>query len=167
MNELWSVWREIVVTQVVERLLFGVLNELWLNLHPLGFENLDNSEIKPIKFHSQCKLFADLTTYCRQMGHSAICLPQFVHVHMCPHSSITQSIWIRKWINLFLLNCLSQSSPENPYKFCKENRHPCYPHSLCSAAPVSKVSVGFSRVHPSRHSLWSWPYSWPEGPWSA
>ena len=34
-----------------------------------------------------------LTTYCRQMGHSAICLPHWVQVHMCPHSNITQSIW--------------------------------------------------------------------------
>lgn len=31
------------------------------------------------------------TTYCLQMGHSAICLPQLTHVHMWPHSSITQS----------------------------------------------------------------------------
>ena len=38
------------------------------------------------------KLCSHLTTYWRQMGHSAICLPHWVHVHMCPHSSITQSI---------------------------------------------------------------------------
>ena len=31
------------------------------------------------------------TTYCLHMGHSAICFPHVVQVHMCPHSSITQS----------------------------------------------------------------------------
>ena len=37
-------------------------------------------------------MISHLTTYCLQMGHSAICLPQLVQVHMWPHSSITQSI---------------------------------------------------------------------------
>ena len=32
------------------------------------------------------------TTYCRQIGHSDICLPQLVQVTMCPQSSKTQSI---------------------------------------------------------------------------
>lgn len=32
------------------------------------------------------------TTYCRQMGHSLMRLPHFVHVTMCPHSNRTQSM---------------------------------------------------------------------------
>ena len=42
-------------------------------------------------FFQALKVRTTRTTYCLHIGHSAICFPHVVQVHMCPHSSITQS----------------------------------------------------------------------------
>ncbi len=42
-------------------------------------------------FSHDLNVLTTLTTYCLHMGHSFICFPQVVQVHMWPHSSITQS----------------------------------------------------------------------------
>ena len=55
-----------------------------------------NSKLIPVPlYHPVSVTYAYLTTYCLHIGHSAICLPHCVQVHMCPHSSITQSIWTK------------------------------------------------------------------------
>ena len=85
------------------------------------------------------------------------------------HMSTLQHHTVDLEKNSFSYNseAFSNYIPENPCKSYTKNRPPSTRCYLCSSAPASKVSGGFSTVHPSPHSLWSWLGSWPTSPWSA